>query len=158
MPHGSALEQDVWVEFADKKGDLATLAQAIRDNFSTLPPGDIEDFDDDMEAAEGRILARVHRRRERNRKLVTRKKKQVLQQTGKLACEVCGFDFEVPYGSRGTGFAECHHEIPLSELKPGDKTKLTDLRIVCANCHRMIHRKRPWLTVADLRSLMEQMD
>ena len=72
-------------------------------------------------------------------------------------CEACGFDFEQTYGNLGKDFAECHHSKPVSELKPGEKTKLTDLRIVCANCHRMIHRVRPWKTVAQINALVSKL-
>jgi 5-methylcytosine-specific restriction protein A len=32
-------------------------------------------------------------------------------------------------------------------------TTLDDLAVVCANCHRMLH-KRPWRTVPELRELL----
>jgi predicted HNH restriction endonuclease len=73
---------------------------------------------------------------------------------GALACEACGFDFEVTYGERGKEFIECHHVRPLSELKPGDKTSVDDLALVCSNCHRMIHVRRPWLTIEQLKQLI----
>jgi 5-methylcytosine-specific restriction enzyme A len=75
----------------------------------------------------------------------------VLRLMGALACEICGFDFEATYGERGTGFIEVHHGVPLHLLKPGTKTKLDDLHLLCANCHRMIHYRRPWLTVGQLK-------
>ena len=62
---------------------------------------------------------------------------------GKLICEVpnCGFDFVERYGRLGTDYAQVHHLLPLSKSpKKGRKFKLTDLAIVCANCHAMIHR------------------
>lgn len=34
------------------------------------------------------------------------------------------------------------------------KTKLEDLVLVCSNCQRMIHRKRPWLDAASVRTLV----
>jgi putative restriction endonuclease len=36
-------------------------------------------------------------------------------------------------------------------LKDGDTTRLEDLALLCANCHRMIHRASPWLSVEELR-------
>ena len=50
------------------------------------------------------------------------------------------------YGALGDGFIECHHAVALPTLITAQKTKLEDLVFVCSNCHRMIHRKRPWLT------------
>ena len=104
-------------------------------------------------ADEGRILTRLHRVRERSHGLVERKKKQVRAESGRLACEGCGFDFESSYGERGIGFAECHHRVPLSKLSAKTKTRADDLAIVCANCHRMIHRSEPWLAVSQVRAL-----
>jgi predicted HNH restriction endonuclease len=77
-----------------------------------------------------------------------------MKNNGKLACDVCDFDYTTVYGDLGVGFIECHHRIPVSDLQPGAKTKLSDLALVCANCHRMLHRKRPWLTIEVLRNLV----
>ena len=36
-------------------------------------------------------------------------------------------------------------------MKDGDETKLSDLSLICSNCHRMIHRdKDHWLTLYEL--------
>jgi hypothetical protein len=107
----------------------------------------------ELSAAEGRELLRLHRVRERDRGLVARKKRWVHFESGRLACEVCGFDFAAVYGSLGDGFAECHHTVPLAQPVGRRRTRLSDLAIVCANCHRMLHR-RPWHTVAGLRELL----
>lgn len=61
---------------------------------------------------------------------------------GKLICEVpkCKFDFAKRYGSLGEGYAQVHHLDALSSRpKRGNATRLTDLAVVCANCHVMIH-------------------
>ena len=97
---------------------------------------------------------RKHQSRERNRKLIESKKKSVLESEGLLACEACGFDFTAVYGVRGEGFVECHHTIPVSEMEQGAKTHVKDLALLCANCHRMIHRRAPWLEVEELRELL----
>jgi hypothetical protein len=105
---------------------------------------------DDVSVAEGRALLRLHCARERNRGLVSRKKRVVLAETGRLACEVCGFDFFEVYGPIGEGFAECHHTFPLWQSNGERRTKLSELAVVCANCHRMLHR-RPWHTIEELQ-------
>ena len=91
------------------------------------------------------------RYRERDPSLVKRKKDRVLAAHGVIACEACGFDFGKAYGERGDGFIECHHTKPVSELEPGGRTNLADLALVCSNCHRMIHRRRPWLSIEALK-------
>ena len=111
---------------------------------------------DDISVAEGRELLRLHRSRERNRGLVARKKRRVLTKTGRLECEACGFDFAAVYGELGAGFAECHHTQPLAQGAGERRTALTDLAVVCANCHRMLHR-RPWRTVSELSQLLRSL-
>jgi 5-methylcytosine-specific restriction protein A len=107
----------------------------------------------EVSAAEGRELLRLHRTRERNRMLVSRKNRSVLFETGRLACEACGFDFASVYVALGDGFAECHHDCPLASAAGERRIRLSELSVVCANCHRMLHR-RPWHTVAELRELL----
>ena len=153
---GSKLDEEVFKEYADNRKHLAKVAAAI--NSWTLSDIDIEETertDEVTEAEEGRLLTRVHRSRERDRKIVEKKKAAVLHDTGHLACECCGFDFQLTYGEVGAGFIECHHIRPVSEMKPGDKTSLDDLSLVCSNCHKMIHRKRPWLSVNELSAILK---
>ncbi|MEW8459446.1 MAG: HNH endonuclease [Candidatus Thiodiazotropha endolucinida] len=153
MKHGNQLEAVVWDEFANDRQRLSDVAQAIISNAASLSSPEAEGFIlDDEEASEGRVLTRVHKMRERDQGLVAKKKSRVLEKTGKLECEVCGFDFSEKYGALGHGFAECHHTKPVSSLKPGEKTKLSDLAVVCANCHRMLHRAKPWISIEELRS------
>ncbi|MGI2856463.1 HNH endonuclease [Shewanella algae] len=102
---------------------------------------------------EGRPILKLHLSRERDSKLVKAKKNQVLAETGKLACEVCQMDFYKTYGELGKGFAECHHNRPLALRSANQETTLDELTILCANCHRMLHRRKHWLTVAELKGL-----
>jgi len=105
------------------------------------------------EFLEGRELFRLHRRKERNPKAVRRKKEIVIAANGRLCCEVCDFDFAMVYGVLGDGFAECHHRVPLGKLKVEHPIRLSELAIVCANCHRMLHR-RPVHAVEALRDIV----
>jgi len=134
---------------------LAAAAAAIRANILAVTQTEAENDEDDVaDAPEGQLLTRVHRVRERNRKLVERKKKAALDSSGELQCEACTFNFSTVYGERGDGFIECHHTVPLHEPKTGTRTRLTDLALVCSNCHRMLHRRSPWLTMEQLRALL----
>ena len=103
---------------------------------------------------EGRKLLKLHIRKERKPRIVRAKKRAVLAATGRLICEACDFDFAFVYGQVGEGFAECHHCVPLATLDGEARTRLTDLAIVCANCHRMLHRGRPMPDVTQLRQLI----
>jgi 5-methylcytosine-specific restriction protein A len=153
LTRGNKLEKEVWNEFAREPDRLHQSASVIR---QAIDAGDVEiiddDQDDDYEAAEGKVLTALHHRRGRNRTIVRRRKENALKETGELRCEGCEMTFEERYGDVGQGFIEVHHTRPVHELRPGDKTTLADLVLVCANCHRMIHRRRPWLTMGELRA------
>jgi 5-methylcytosine-specific restriction enzyme A len=148
MSRGSRRDAEVFQEYWTDSERLEATANTIRANLTTLAPADAEDV---VDAPEGRILTRAHRVRERSAKLRRKKLVLALEEFGKLECEVCGFDFATVYGKRGKGFMECHHTIPLRDLKPGVRTRLEDLALLCANCHRMIHVGSPWLTLSQLR-------
>jgi 5-methylcytosine-specific restriction enzyme A len=155
MTRGSRLDAQVFAEFWDQPERLQEAAEAIRANLTQ--PVDLELIEDDVEEApEGRLLTREHRIRERSPALVRKKKAQVLRERGCLACEACDFDFSVRYGERGQGFIECHHVKPVRFLKPGAKTKVDDLALLCANCHRMVHVHSPWPSVDEVRALVER--
>jgi hypothetical protein len=96
---------------------------------------------DEEEFTEGREQIHLHRRKERNRKAVHRKKERFQAIHGNLFCEVCVFDVADVYGPLGDGFAECHHCVPLGNLTEEHRIRLSELAIVCANCHRMLHRR-----------------
>ena len=159
LTRGGKDEETVWTQFATDPVRCREAARAIREGIALAQESPLavpdEDIDDGMEAEEGRLLTALHRRRERSRKLVEKKKHKVLGQHGRLVCEVCGFDFHATYGKRGEGFIECHHTTPVSQ-SAGQKTRLADLALVCANCHRMIHARRPWLGIDDLRVLLQR--
>ena len=148
LVRGSKLEEEIWHKFANDPSALKSTAAAIRSYI--VNDEQINEIHDTpgitVEAEEGRLLTKVHKARERDPKLAKSKKETTLEEKGKLVCEACGFDFKKTYGERGVGFIECHHIKPLSSYKAKQKTKLEDLALVCSNCHRMIHAKKPWLT------------
>ncbi|MEV0023313.1 HNH endonuclease [Streptomyces atroolivaceus] len=158
--NGGALDVAVLHDFLSRPEEMTEAARLIRQGIATgelqafAPPED-EDFSDDYSAPEGRLLMRRHRARERNKALRRKKVTSVLQSGGQLACEACGFNFERVYGDRGAGYIECHHVVPL-HIAGESRTKLSDLALICANCHRMIHRRAPWPTPAELRATIEE--
>ncbi|PKM47515.1 MAG: hypothetical protein CVV03_03055 [Firmicutes bacterium HGW-Firmicutes-8] len=126
--------------------------------FSSLEPFPVKLQDESPEDEytveefpEGKPIQSLHLRRERNAKLVKLKKDTVLKQKGILKCEVCQFSFLDKYGDIGQNFIEAHHIVPLSELKPESMNTIDDLALVCSNCHRMLHKIRPWITVDQLK-------
>ena len=118
------------------------------------PTSDLPDIDLPAGGTEGAARLVSHLRRERNRALVEAKKAATLNAMGRLCCEVCGFDFSATYGVLGEDFCEVHHLVPLSAASAPVTTTLDDLAILCSNCHRMIHRSAPMLSVAELSKLV----
>ncbi|WHS98297.1 MAG: hypothetical protein LZT29_01208 [Pantoea stewartii] len=131
------------------KGDIA---QVQSDTLSITER--IHLVSDSHYALEGGASYKIHRRIERNKKIVESKKEEFIKKYGKLYCEVCGFSFEDVYGhSLKKSSIECHHINPLAEngLK---ETRLSDLVLLCPNCHRVLHQHNPCL---DVETLIESM-
>ncbi|WP_332632548.1 HNH endonuclease [Halalkalibacter flavus] len=106
---------------------------------------------------EGRRVLRQHFARERDSRIIQAAKDRYMNKNGTLKCEACDFDFYKTYGERGQGYIEGHHNIPVSELEEdGGETSIDDIALVCSNCHKMIHRYRPWLSVGDLKAIIKR--
>lgn len=116
---------------------------------------DVDITEDDEGFPEGKKKLRTHICRERNYKVIKEAKSRYKDKHGKLICEICKFDFEEVYGEIGIDFIEGHHTIPVSELEEGDKTRVEDIVLVCSNCHKMLHRKRPWLKPEELKYILK---
>lgn len=123
-----------------------------RDPFEPRNGDDAEDdWLDHDGVSEGTPVLKAHLRRERrSAELARTLKRSTLKRTGRLACEVCDFDFASTYGAHGFGYMEAHHLVPLSATDEAIITRITDLALVCANCHRMLHRSGD-LTLDELR-------
>lgn len=154
--NGNRLDRDVLDDFLERPADMHSIAAATRSALSAGEPIDSGPDPDMPEptADEGGILLRMHLRRERDPKIRRAKIADAKRRGLAIACEICGFNFARTYGTRGTDYIECHHRTPLHVSGP-TKTKLEDLALICSNCHRMIHRAKPWLTVEELCSMIE---
>lgn len=110
--------------------------------------------DDESSFPEGAEQFKIHRFYERNPIIVKKVKERRIQQNKEVRCDICNFSFEEQYGSDGRGFIEAHYTLPISELNGIKKTKIRDIALVCSNCHRMLHRRRPWLRMGELQQLL----
>lgn len=101
-----------------------------------------------------------HRRIERNSKT----SKLVKKYRGYI-CEACGFDFikiygDIAYNKQKEPYIEAHHLIPLSELPEGKSVKYSienDFKVLCANCHKMVHRRNPPFTIEEIIKIIEKL-
>ena len=90
---------------------------------------------------EGRRVAVTHLRRERDSAFI-RQIKLIRMKEGRLPCEECSFDFVEAYGDVGRGYVEAHHKKPLGEADEDlVETHADDIALLCANCHRIAHRR-----------------
>ena len=116
-----------------------------------LPSGKlVTDFDDigilenhagESKHNEGDLKLAIHKVRERFGKLRKKRLELEFRQKGKIACNACGFDFSLNYKKEiGKGYAEVHHIEPLQHGPRESRATQQDLAVLCANCHRMIHK------------------
>lgn len=70
-------------------------------------------------------------------------------------CLGCGFDFGLTYGSIASGYIEVHHVVPVSAMGGSYMINpVTDLVPLCSNCHSVVHRVEPPLSINELRSVL----
>jgi hypothetical protein len=74
-----------------------------------------------------------------------------------LECYCCGFDFGTFYGDVAKGVAIVHH---LRQFLGSDgkarKATVNDVRVVCANCHQVIHLEKEPMHVDDLKKRVSE--
>jgi 5-methylcytosine-specific restriction enzyme A len=90
----------------------------------------------ELESLEGTIRERIVKHRQRERSIREHKLSAFRNAHGRLFCEVCGFDFVDTFGVE---YAEVHHLKPLASRDEPSKTRISDLAVLCANCHRVAH-------------------
>ncbi len=160
MQSYSVQDEAIFNEFYNDRIRLQVIAEEIKAVMAASASlreelWRIEADEDWAESAEeGAVLYKLHKYRERDRKIVEQKKRQVLKRDKQLVCEVCGFDFFKMYGELGKDFIECHHTKPLFSLSTTTQTDLNDLALVCSNCHRMLHRRKTILSTQELKMLI----
>ncbi|WP_434686948.1 HNH endonuclease [Pseudanabaena minima] len=154
----------IWsVKYADlpKANDndivKVTSPDHVDENFDSVVPDPtpFKEDDDELVFPEGKEVYRLHRSKERNKSVINLAKKRAKDSDPLLCCSVCDFSFSKAYGAIGEDFIEAHHTKPLSEITEEIETKVEDIALVCSNCHKMIHRKRPWLSISDLEAILK---
>lgn len=72
------------------------------------------------------------------------------------SCAVCSMKFSERYGDLGRDFIHVHHLKQISGSSgEHDIDPIADLVPVCPNCHAMLHRRNPPLSIADLKKYLE---
>lgn len=149
----SNTDRQIWAEFGDRPEELHELASAIILGIGASETEDLPDVE--LELPEGRLLTALHLRRERHPKV----RRMLLddRRAGGFRCEICDLGRPELEESFQSAMFEAHHLIPLVEAGER-KTKLADLSLLCACCHRLIHRamvlKSRWVGLVEARALL----
>jgi len=134
-----------------KMEDITNFRLKVLADAETFPSLDDVDIHT-VAVTEGRRRLVLHLQRERNQTVVRNKKRQAVS----LDCEVCGFSFSRAYGSAACDYCEAHHLLQLSEVENTTKTRMEDLAILCANCHRVVHLRNPPYTLNEVRNMLSK--
>ncbi len=90
-------------------------------------------------------------KRKRSQRLKREAIERFKKKNENIYCEACRFCFDNAYPSLRPEYIEIHHLRPiylnkLSGIKQHIDQALTNTKLVCSNCHRMIHHKKKLLT------------
>jgi 5-methylcytosine-specific restriction protein A len=71
-----------------------------------------------------------------------------------FSCFGCGYKMDEIYGPIGSGVIHVHHLVPLADLTgPVKVDPILDLVPLCPNCHNIVHRVSPPLSIKALQDL-----
>ncbi len=100
---------------------------------------------------EGKALRALVNRYERDQKA----REACIQHYG-AQCYACKLDFSSKYGEELCGFIHVHHKIPLSLIKESYQVDpIKDLIPLCPNCHAVVHKFLPPLSIEELITRIE---
>ena len=151
----SRTDREVWKEFGSDPERVKAYAQLIATGIEVLnevkeEPAEYEVF------AEGRILTETHIRRERDPRLRSRLIEKRRADSA-LFCEICERKDQTTIPELADAIFEAHHIQPLA-LGQERQTKLSDLALLCACCHKLIHRaiaiEGKWLSIVEAKSII----
>lgn len=151
----SATDKAVWDDYGKKQHIVHALAVQIREqgDIAELITEDVAAIAPDEEFVEGRVLTALHKVRERSPKL----RRQLLtkrREVGALSCDACGDGPKISDSALAEAGFEGHHVVPLAN-GAARRTKVGEMALLCATCHRLIHRamsvRRTWMSVEELR-------
>lgn len=149
-----ALEKHISYLESTRPSKMVLVREIYQRYLKFLKSQEFIDNDEERTFPEGAEKYRLHKYKERNRELIIQAKKKFKDSDPDMRCQVCKFSFSEKYGTIGLDFIEAHHVFPISKLTREIKTKIEDLAMVCSNCHRMLHVKRPWLEIDELTDLL----
>ena len=141
---GGIGQNDLWYGLIDQQHEdlrdtlIAIFSQAASTDADREPAG----------IHEIKLLSR-HRKFERRTQV-----RRFIHEKG-YCCEACGITLGTREESVWGSAFEVHHLMPFSEIAVDEERRVlaTDVAILCANCHRAIHRTQYVSDINDFRNL-----
>ena len=161
--HGNLAPTEILLDLPVYQGNparhkcaICAFVEGVAEGVATPDSDTVEIVDGGEQESQGSVEGiptwRTHRTYERN----SRNRAKAILHHGN-SCLGCGFSFDNIYTPEHSGgYIEVHHIHPLSE-GPRVVDPYEDLIPLCANCHRMVHRRRDdWLDLEELRQLLAE--
>lgn len=155
LRNASRMDRVVWQMFSGARDLVAEAALRVRT--MARSPDLVELLRDpqtaELEVPEGRLASALHRWHERSKKprahLVA-----LRRSAGQLRCEACGCQPMLQLPQCDDAGFEVHHLLPFASS--GRRvTRVKDLALLCATCHRVLHRlmvlEMRWLGLEEFR-------
>lgn len=142
-----------WVMWDELKSALLNLNIVANDDENSIGrlPTEEQKFDEEKFFVEGKVMQTFVNRYERNQKA----RQECINHFGSK-CFICNFNFGEKYGSVAEGFIHVHHKKSLAEINSEYIVNpIQDLIPVCANCHSVIHLRKPQLSVEEMKQLLK---
>lgn len=150
----SAMDRELVADYPRSRAmEVASLASSIRDAISRGEAAEL--LPEDELFVEGQLLTSRHRRRDQ------RLRKKLLARTDddQLICAICGFSAPPLKRQLRESFFEAHHIRPLSAVEGVTTTRVADMALLCAGCHRFIHKliaaSKRWHSIDDARAKLQ---
>lgn len=153
----SEMDRKVWSEFGSDPEKVKQLAGLIKGAVSLRElHQEVSDWKEEDEFYEGRVLTELHKTRERDPRIRDRLLK-LRRGSGILSCDMCSAKAQSFDPALEDAAFEVHHLIPLS-MTMERTIRLTEVALLCANCHRLLHRaialEKCWLGIEEGQAII----
>lgn len=148
----SKRDRDVVQAFpVSRRAELTAATRAIRASLVRGQPLPVAP--DEEVFVEGHLVTAMHRWRDRRLRL----KVLASRSDDELVCEICRYEPPALERALRESFFEAHHLVPLSKAGGSTSTRASDMSLLCAGCHRFIHRliasRKVWVGIDEASSI-----
>ncbi|EEY99122.1 hypothetical protein VCSRO70_3615 [Vibrio cholerae] len=138
LGHGKQIQTQVLID---------EFSQKYQTNFQSISYPDELPEDVLIEGARKQITVNAYERNHRARA-------QCIEHYGN-SCYICSFNFFEYFGDLGAGYIHVHHQVDLAHVGEAYIVNpIEDLKPVCPNCHAMLHKTKPAMSVEKLKELV----